>query len=344
MDARAVELLGKGYRREGLTKDECRYLLGFLEFSPEAIFTRDLFARFFKENCKNTAEVGAQIGVYTGPCSGDCGFCNFGISHSHSKPYEMPESVLKDYLDVCMKHGDVGTVSLMTNHDCPSGTLVKYVESAREALPPEVKIMINTGDISLQECRELKRAGADLAYHVCRMGEGKDTALDPETRIGTIRNLKAAGFSVMTCTEPVGSEHSVDEVIDNYFRGIEAGCDCGHLALRMPVFGTPMGGIPTLSIKRYRQMQAVLGLAAAGHPGGKDVTGWDTGYFTGNNSLSAEFAGSPRDSAEFSEKSVGHTLEWCRRTLFGDGYDRIRMADGSVQALDLEYLSKTGSL
>ena len=68
-------------------------------------------------------------------------------------------------------------------------------------------------------------------------------------------------------------------------------------------------------------------------------------YFsTGLNTLSAEFAGSPRDSGEFSEKSVGHTLEWCRRTLFGDGYDKIRMADGTAVKLDLDYLCKTRSL
>ena len=74
------------------------------------------------------------------------------------------------------------------------------------------------------------------------------------------------------------------------------------------------------------------------------MTGWDTGYFTGLNTLSAEFAGSPRDSADFSEKSVGHTLEWCRRTLFGDGYDKIRQADGSVADLDVGYLERTGSV
>ena len=57
------------------------------------------------------------------------------------------------------------------------------------------------------------------------------------------------------------------------------------MALRMPVFGTPLGNLPTLSIKRYHQMQSVLGLASTWHDGGKRVTGWDTGYFTGLNTL-----------------------------------------------------------
>ena len=344
MDSRASELLIRGYNRQRLTKEDCIYLLSFQEFSPEATFSRDLFARFFREHCDNTAAIGAQIGVYTGPCSGDCGFCNFGVSHTMSKTYEMPDDVLISYLDRCTEHGDVGTVSLMTNHDCPAETLEHYIGIARDHLPKDVRIMINTGDRTLEECRRLKKAGAVEAYHVCRMGEGRDTTLDPEDRWRTIRNLKEAGFTVSTCTEPVGSEHSVEEIVDNYFRGIDEGCDYGYLALRMPVFGTPLGGVPTLSIKRYRQLQSVLGLASSWHSGSKDVTGWDTGYFSGLNTLSAEFAGSPRDSAPLSEKSVGHTLEWCRRTLFGDGYDKIRMADGSVRELDLDYLVDTGSI
>ncbi|MBQ6547428.1 MAG: hypothetical protein IJL79_00615, partial [Candidatus Methanomethylophilaceae archaeon] len=74
MDQAAVELLLKGYNRGRLSKDDCRYLLSFQEFSAEAIFTRDLFTRFFRDNCANTAAIGAQIGIYTGPCSGNCGF------------------------------------------------------------------------------------------------------------------------------------------------------------------------------------------------------------------------------------------------------------------------------
>ena len=344
MDQKAAGLLLKGYGREKLSKDDCKYLLSFQEFSPEAIFSRDLFSRFFREQCDNTAVIGAQIGVYTGPCSGDCGFCNFGASHTTSKTYVMPDDVLKRYLDECTRFGDVSSISLMTNQDCPIDLLVHFTEFTKDIVPEGTEIMINTGDRPVEEFRMLKDAGAVTAYHVCRMGEGKDTTFDPKDRIQTMRNIKEAGLNLMTCTEPVGAEHSIDEVIGNYFGGMQGGCDCGYLALRMPVFGTPLGGMPTLSIKRYHQMQSVLGVASTWHDGGKRVTGWDTGYFTGLNTLSAEFAGSPRDSAPLSEKSVGHTLEWCRRTLFGDGFDKIRMADGSVQALDVDYLKRTVSI
>ncbi|MBO4552079.1 MAG: hypothetical protein J5673_02645 [Candidatus Methanomethylophilaceae archaeon] len=344
MDQAAVELLLKGYNRGRLSKDDCRYLLSFQEFSAEAIFTRDLFTRFFRDNCANTAAIGAQIGIYTGPCSGNCGFCNFGAGHTMSKTYIMPDDVLIGYLDECSRYGDVSSISLMTNQDCPIDILVHSVEIAKDYVPKGTEIMVNTGDRSVDDFMRLKDAGAVTAYHVCRMGEGRDTAFDPKDRIQTMRNIKEAGLNLMTCTEPVGAEHTVDEVIGNYFGGMEGGCDCGYLALRMPVFGTPMGGMPTLSIKRYHQMQSVLGLASAWHDGGRRVTGWDTGYFTGLNTLSAEFAGSPRDSAPFSERSAGHTLEWCRRTLFGDGFSKIRMADGSVKELDVDYLKGTGSL
>ena len=344
MDPKAVGLLIDGYNRKRLTKEDCRYLLSFQEFSPEAKFARDLFDRFYREQCDNTAVIGAQIGVYTGPCSGDCGFCSFGVSHTMSKTYEMKDDVLIDYLEMCSRHGDVSYVFLMTNQDCPIEKLAHYVGVAKDNIPKDVRVAVNTGDRTPDECRELKRAGAVEAYHVCRLGEGKDTSLRVEDRLRTIANLRDAGLDVMTCAEPIGAEHTDDEIIDNYFLGIENGCRTGSVALRMPVFGTPLGGSPTLSIKRYKQLQAVLGLASTWHSGGKDSTGWDTGFYSGLNVLSAELAGSPRDSAPFSEKSAGHTLEWCRRTLFGDGYDKIRMADGTVRKLDLQYLIDTGSL
>ena len=183
MDQKAAELLLKGYGREKLSKDDCRYLLSFQEFSPEAIFSRDLFDRFFMENCDNTAAIGAQIGVYTGPCSGNCGFCNFGASHTTSKTYVMPDDVLKKYLDGCNRFGDVSSISLMTNQDCPIDILVHFTEFTRENVPEGTEIMINTGDRSAEEFRMLKEAGAVTAYHVCRMGEGKDTAFDPKDRI-----------------------------------------------------------------------------------------------------------------------------------------------------------------
>lgn len=344
MDARAVEILMRGYRREGYSKEDCRYLLSFQEFSPEAIFTRDLFERYYKERCDWTASIGAQIGVYTGPCSGDCGFCNFGASHTTSKPYEMPDDVFVSYLRDTVRFGDANDISIMTNQDCPLDTLVHFVRLAKQTVPKDVKVLINTGDRAIEECRELRKAGAEIAYHVCRMGEGRDTAFDPKVRIQTITNLIEAGFLTMTCTEPIGQEHSIDEVIDDFFRGRELGCVCGSVAMRMPVFGTPLGSLPTLSIKRYNQIKAVLALATSDHHTDPRFSDWDVGYLAGLNSLSAELAGSPRDTGPLSEKSVGHTMAWCRRTLFGDGFDKIRKADGSVVRLDAQYLLDTESL
>lgn len=343
MDSRASELLVKGYRREPLTKDECRYLLSFNEYSDESIFAYDLYTRFVREQCDNTAVLGVQIGVFTGPCTGNCRFCSFGKDHTSSRPYVMPDEVLLDYLKESYRFGDVPMVSLMTNHDCPTDTLIHYVELTRKNSPDDVKIMINTGDRTYDECVELRKAGAELAYHVCRMGEGKDTDLDPETRWQTLRNLKDAGFMTATCVEPIGQEHSLDDILDNFFKGMDMGIDTGEVALRMPVFGTPLGNLPTLTIRRYKQLMAVLGLASSWYRG-PDVLNMNMGYVSGMNRKSAEFAGSPRDIAPKSELSAGHTLGWARKLLFSLGYDKLQMPDGTRIPLDVDYLIRTDSL
>ena len=343
MDCRAIDLLIKGYHREPLTKDECKYLLSFSEYSDESIFAYDLYTRFVKERCNNTAVLGVQIGVFTGPCTGNCRFCNFGKDHTMSRPYVMPDDVLLNYLKESFRFNDVPMISLMTNHDCPIDTLVHYVKLTRSNSPKDVMIMINTGDRTYDECIELRKAGAELAYHVCRMGEGKDTDLDPETRWQTLKNLKDAGFSTATCVEPIGQEHSVDDIIDNFFRGLDMGIDAGEIALRMPVFGTPLGNMPTLTVRRYKQMMAVFGLASSWYKG-SDPLGFDIGYVNGLNRKSAEFAGSPRDIAFKSELSAGHTLGWARKLLFSMGYDKLLIPGGKKISLDVDYLIETGSL
>lgn len=342
MDGKARDLLIKGYNRLPLNRDECKYLLSFNEYSDESLFAYDLFTRFVRENCDNTAHLGIQIGVFTGPCTGNCRFCNFGKDHTKSKSYAMPDEELIGYLDESLKYGDVSMISLMTNHDCPIDMLVHYVELTKEHAPG-IMIMINTGDRSLGECMRLKEAGASAAYHVCRMGEGRDTDLDPSARWQTLANFKEAGFIAETCTEPIGAEHSVDEILDNFFRGLEMGLSNGAVAVRIPVFTTPLGGEPIVSVRRYKQMQAVLGLATSWYKG-PCLFGTDTGYISGVNGMSAELAASPRDIAAKSEKSMGHDLAWCRRMLFQLGYDKIMLADGTVRKFDVDYLLETGSL
>ena len=55
-----------------------------------------------------------------------------------------------------------------------------------------------------------------------RMGEGKDTKIDPETRLNTFSAAREAGLLLGTCLEPIGPEHSIEEIAEKILVGREA--------------------------------------------------------------------------------------------------------------------------
>ncbi|MCQ4882310.1 radical SAM protein, partial [Alistipes onderdonkii] len=76
----------------------------------------------------------------------------------------------------------------------------------REVIPADMPLLVNTDDMQLDQCRQLKAAGANGAYHAVRMREGEDTEIPVEKRFETFANLREAGLTLSTCVEPVGPE------------------------------------------------------------------------------------------------------------------------------------------
>lgn len=344
LDPQAVDLLTKAYDRKRISEDECTFLLGFPEDSPEADMAIALADRFMRAQCDNTGDIGVQFGVITGPCVGRCQFCNFSEDNTNAEPYVMPDDILRDYTRHCVKHGDVTSISLLTIQNFDIDDLVRMVRIVRKEVDRGVGISVNCGDLSFDDCVALKEAGAIGAYHVLRLGEGKYNDIDPAVRKRTIRNLIASGIITTTCTEPIGPEHTPEEIVSNYFWGLKEGCASGAVMYRVPVPGTPLCGMGAISEKRLDQIRSVLALASSWYTGPFSFFRWDMGYHGGFNKVFAEYAGSPRDTAAFTEDGRGRTVEWARRELFRERYDRILLTDGSTAELDLDYLKRTGSL
>lgn len=69
------------------------------------------------------------------------------------------------------------------------------------AIPAQTQIVANVGDFDLAQARQLRAAGVDGAYHVCRLNEGQDTKLDPKARRATVEAIKEAGMDWYYCCE-----------------------------------------------------------------------------------------------------------------------------------------------
>jgi biotin synthase len=102
----------------------------------------------------------------------------------------------------------------MSTAQYPFGRFVEMVEEVRKNLKPETTLIANVGDQTLKNAMRLKRAGFSGVYHAVRLREGVDSTLSVETRKQSIRNYKEAGLEVGTCVEPIGPEHSNEELVD----------------------------------------------------------------------------------------------------------------------------------
>ena len=344
MDRRFVDTLLKGWDRKIVTKEECKYLLSFDERSDEAIFAASLADRFLRTISDNTAILNAQIGVQTGPCSGNCRFCNFNRTTYRYGHYLMDDDTLTTHVRKLTRHNDLRTISLMTTHDLDLDHLIRCIRLTKNIAGKDVRITVNTGDVTYDECLEMKKAGASGAYHACRMNEGKDTDLEPGSRIETIRNYLDAGFIVSTCTEPIGPETTIDDILDNFFMGMEIGVNSGSLMARVPVPGTPMSAMGMISSERFKFIRSVLFLSSTWYKKEPCIDIWDGGFFNGFNRFHAELGGNPRDDEKESENGIGHTIEFARRMAFANNYDKLLLPDNNRIALNVDYLMRTGSI
>lgn len=112
----------------------------------------------------------------------------------------------------------------------------------RTVIPLHARIIVNIGDFDQGQANILYQSRVTGAYHVSQLREGIDTQLDPEDRFGSIETIRKAGMDWYTCCEPIGPEHSAQELVDQLFLGIDLGC-FQHAAMR---------GLP-FSIRHYRK-------------------------------------------------------------------------------------------
>ena len=92
MDPEIGMLLSAAEQRE-LAEDELVRLLGCPEDSPEASAIISHAHSLALSAQEGIGEIGAQIGIATGPCHADCAFCAFAFSTTDADDYVMPEDV-----------------------------------------------------------------------------------------------------------------------------------------------------------------------------------------------------------------------------------------------------------
>ncbi|MBC8443403.1 hypothetical protein H8D79_01615, partial [PVC group bacterium] len=208
----------------GPSRDDCAYLLGLPSESLESATLMAVADTVSRRRFKNEAMLLGQIGLETVPCPGNCKFCAFGKSHTAFERTELPMEEILLRAHSFADGEDLYALFLMTMHELEFERILSIVETVRDEIPSHTQIVVNVGDFGLAQAREMRSAGVNGAYHVCRLREGVDTDLDPQERKKTFSVIREAGLHFYYCCEPIGPEHAAQELADQIFLGIEHDC------------------------------------------------------------------------------------------------------------------------
>jgi biotin synthase len=238
---------------------------------------------------------------------------------------------------------DVFGVFLMTMHNFDMDYLLEAVKISRKTLPGHVKLWINTGDLSLEQALELKNAGVEGAYHVLRLREGEDTRIKPEKRLKTYTAIKESGLALYTCCEPIGAEHSVDEIIDRVFMAYEYGIVQQSVMRRTYIPGLPISKRGQITRLRLAQITATVTLSTISYPNVMAVASHEPNLLSltaGSNITAAEFGKNPRNDMNHKVSEYSLSINECRKMLYEAGYSSIMSANYNQIPLTEEYINQ----
>ena len=261
------------------------------------------------------------VGMDYAPCSMNCEFCSFGEKWGL---IDTSRHVTEDEIIDHATHyaeGGAAYIILRTTEFYDYETLLAYVPEIRRRVPGNYKIVLNTGELDPITAQRFADSGVYGVYHACRLREGNATPFDPDERVCTMRNVASSDLSLISLVEPVGEEHTNQELAEAFSRIVSCGAVISGVIARFPVEGTPLGDKPMISEDKVAHIVAVFRLS-----GGRNVRDICTHPATqkivsaGANVIVVEAGAIPRDS-DFSEKEwSGINMAKARNLLTACGY------------------------
>ena len=306
------EIINRVFDGHFITREEILALLRMDPHSMEGGFIMTAANFITRSASQGKAEVHAQIGVNLSPCPNNCSFCAFSAKNGVFR--ESQELPVEEVVALALKAETDGAnaIFFMTTHDYPFRKYVDISKEVRLNLRPETVMIANIGDFGYKEGKQLKDAGYTGIYHAIRMGEGRDTKIDPQVRLNTMRAAREAGLLVGTCVEPIGPEHSMEEIVEKILIGREISpCYSGAMR-RISIPGSELERYGMITEYQLAFLVAVVRLAM-----GRDLTGNCThepnflGTIAGANLFWAEVGTNPRDTEAETSKGRGLDVNSC---------------------------------
>ncbi len=333
-DKNIVDIVEKGLEGRGLSREETRTLFEVPERTREAALIRWAGQELSLRAADGIAEIHGQIGLNSTKCPMDCGFCSFAKSATcRTEDFELSRDEVLRYAELHLQN-KVNLLLLLCTASYRFEKLLELAEAVRDNIPQDMPLLVNCDDLSFERCRQLKEAGVNGAYHAARMGEGCDTRIPVEKRVQTFDHLREAGLSLQTCVEPIGPEHTVDELVEATFRCIEARPVSGGAARRVGLEGTRLFDRGMITEVRNADFAAIYRLASGLEPRLNCSANTVMTASAGANLAWVELGLNPRDILSRTEKGgQAIPIKLARKTFLGAGWEIL---DGPSQGWMLD--------
>ena len=302
-------LLGKNLDRESVLE-----LLAIDPNSPECDELGKAAREVSSAITGDKAYLSGSIGVDFAPCSMSCEYCSlgekWGIVQGEMK---YTDEQIVDWVKQYISFG-TRRITLRTTEFYSPETLGILTEKIKKSVPGKYEIGLNLGEFDLDAANRMYERGVDYIYHTVRLGEGKNTKFTVDERMATIKAIVDSPLHLHFCVEPIGVEHSSEEIADRVMMCIDFCATGAGCMARVPVKGTPLGELPPLPERRMAQIAATLRLAKGSgdiaiHPPSELAVEW------GCNSLTIEVGANPRDNeynpdSEWKQFTAERAKEW----------------------------------
>jgi biotin synthase len=310
------KILEKALDGTVLTRDELSSLFRIPLFSEDSAMILSASRKKSETASNGFAEVHAQVGLNIGPCPKNCSFCSFAVKNKVFKSkieISVDEAIAKAKQ---FETDGANAVFLMSTADYPLDKFLDISREIRKSLRPETVLVANIGDFTKEQAKQIKDAGFSGIYHAVRLGEGRDTTISVKKRLATFQNAKDAELLLGTCVEPVGNEHSVEELVEKTLITRDAKPVYSGAARRIPIPDTKMARYGIVSETKMAHILAVVRLALGYNvPGNCTHEPNVVGAAAGSNLLWAEAGSNPRDTEKETEGKRGMTVKDCIRIL-----------------------------
>lgn len=316
------DIIKKSRDGESLSQEELVHLLSRPPDSAESYLTMAEANRISKELTQGQAEIHAQFALNLAPCPCNCLFCSFAqVNGVFTEEIKLLPGEAVSYARQ-FEQGGANAIYVMTTAKYDFGYFIEMSQEIRRNIKDETMLIANVGDQTIENAGKLRDAGYSGVYHALRLREGLDTTLSPEKRRESIRNFQEAGLVVGTCVEPVGPEHTNEELAEMIAFTASVNPAYSGAARRISVPGTKMASLGMINELRMAQIVAVTRL---GMP--RTVIGNCThepctlGALAGANLFWAELGANPRDIEARTEEGRGDTVEACATLLYESGWE-----------------------